>query len=149
MSNVSTVYDNIITKIGTTISTYTRIPNPYEPSENPSLFMRKGYGVGFGAGRNTNRMVCDKVSISRAFTILLMNEVLTTEMNVSSRGSFEKSLLEDQFLLIQAFENDLTLSGACVKIAYSDDTGIQYVEGGSEKFILVETTFEVEYFESI
>lgn len=149
MSRVSDLYEKMITKIEATLTSYTRMPNPYEPSENPSLFMRQGFAVGFGPALNTERMVCDKVTIQRTMNVLLVIQVLSTEMNSSGRAAFEKTIMDDAFSLIKAFENDVDLTGSTTTIKFEGDSGIQYVEGDSEKYLFLETNFNVEYFENL
>lgn len=149
MSRISDIHDQMISTIESTLTGYMRLPNPYEPSENTSLYLRRGFAVGFGSATNTERMICEKVTIGRTMTVVLINEILTTETNSASRGSFEKLLMEDVFTLIKTFENDVDLSGTTTRIKYSNDSGIQYVESESERYILVEINFSLEYFENL
>jgi hypothetical protein len=149
MRNVLAAYYNLINKIEATLTSYTRIPNPYETSENPSLFLRKGYGLGFSNGENTNRQICDKFSVRRSFTLVLINQVFSTEMNSSGRASFERSLMEDHYAIINAIEKDVNLGGKVSQVSYQNDSGIDYVENDTEKFILISSTFDIEYLETI
>lgn len=149
MSLVADIYDKLHVIMSTELSTYTRIPNAYEPNENPELFLRKGYGIGYGAGTNTNRQICDKFSIRRTYTIVLINQVYSTMTNSSSRGTFESSLMNDQKTLINAIENDITLTGSCINARFVGDSGIEYVDGDSNKYILIESSFDIEYLETI
>jgi hypothetical protein len=148
MSTIQTIYDNLISEIESALSSYTRIPNPYEPNENPSLFLRKGFGCGISSGQNSFRQICNKVSVSRYFNVVLTNEVMTTTMNSAARGEFERGLMNDQYVLINALD-DSNLSGTAIKVQYTSDNGIEYVKGDTEKYIFIETIFEIEYFETI
>lgn len=148
-TKITTIYNNLISRIESTLTTYTRIPNPYAPEENPELFLRKGYGIGIGSAENSRRLICGYFSINRNFSILLINQILTTDSNSSSRGDFERLLMEDHYSLINALEVDNNLGGAAVKTNFTADSGIQFVAGEMGKYILCELTFEVEYLEPI
>lgn len=148
-TKITSVYNRIITDVEAALTSYTRIPNPYAPEENPELFLRKGYGVGVGPAENTRRLICGYFSVKRNFSVLLINQILTTDTNSSSRGDFERLLLEDQYTLINALENDNNLGGDAIKTFFINDSGIQFVSGEMGKYILCETVFEVEYLEPI
>lgn len=148
-TKITTIYDNLVTKLSTVLPAYVRIPNPYSPEENPELFLRKGYGIGIGTGENTRRLICGFFSINRTFNIILINQILTTDTNSNVRGSFERDLMEDHYTIVNALEVDNNLSGAAVKTIFSADSGIQFVEGEMGKYVMCEITFEVEYLEPI
>lgn len=148
-TNITGIYNRLITDIEATLTSYTRIPNPYAPEENPELFLRKGYGIGIGTADNTRRLICGFFSVKRNFSIMLINQILTTDSNSSSRGDFERLLMEDQYSLLNALELDNTLSGNAVSTMFSADSGIQFISGEMGKYIICETTFEIEYLEPI
>ena len=148
-TKITSIYNNLITLVESTLASYTRIPNPYAPDENPELFLRKGYGVGVGPAENTRRVICGFLSVNRSFSILLINQILTTDTNSASRGDFERLLLEDQYSLINALEVDNNLSGNAVKVMFANDSGIQFISGEKGKYILLEIQFDIEYLEQI
>lgn len=148
-TKITAIYDRLITDIEATLTTYTRIPNPYAADQNPELFLRKGYGLGIGPAENTRRLICGFFSINRIFTIILVNQILTTDTNSSSRGTFERDMMEDHYSLINALEVDNNLGGNAVKTMFTSDSGIQFVEGDMGKYVMCEITLEVEYLEPI
>lgn len=148
-TKITTIYDNLVLRVQATLPSYFRIPNPYAPDENPELFLRKGFGVGIGPGENTRRLVCGFFSITRTFTIILINQVLTTDSNSTDRGNFERDLMEDHYSLLNALEVDNNLGGAAVRLNFTNDSGIQFVEGDYGKYTLCEISFDVEYLEPI
>lgn len=148
-TKITAIYDRLIVDIEAAISGYTRIPNPYEADQNPELFLRKGYGLGIGPAENTRRMVCAYFSMKRIFTIVLINQILTTDMNSTARGNCERDMMEDHYSLIKYLEGDNNLGGNAVKTIFTDDSGIQFVEGEIGKYVMCEINIEVEYLESI
>jgi len=147
MSKVSTIYDNFVSLISTTLTDFTQLPNAYEAVENPSLFLRKGFGLAIGPASNTGRLLGQTVTIAREFNLLLIQEVLTTTTNTSSRTAMEKTLMENLFKIIDAVEVDKTLNGVAIKVKYINDNGIEFAESDRNKYLLTEAIFEVEYLE--
>jgi len=148
-TKITSIYNQLITEIETKLSSYTRIPNPYAPEENPELFLRKGYGIGIGTALNTRRLVCGYFSIKRNFSIMLINQLFSTDTNSSSRGDFERLMMEDQYQIINALEANNTLSGSAVSTLFASDSGIQFISGEIGKYVICETIFEIEYLEPI
>lgn len=149
MTQISTIYDAIDTLIQTQLTTYTRIPNPYDPPENASLLLRRGYGIGVADGANTERQVGCSLSIARIFQILLINQITTTDHNMSARETIEKNLMEDQYKIVKAFEQNPSLSASTMKVKYISDTGLEFLETDDQKYFIVTTAFEAEYLETI
>lgn len=148
MSSVSDIYDAYITFIEANLSSYSRIPDPYDPDKNASLFLNKGYGLGFGPATNTNRELKPRMSFGRQFFVILVNRITASELSGSSRGTQEKLLLEDSFTLIKAIESDDTFGGAGTQLTkYLSDTGIDFFGGKKAKYYSIEISFETEYFE--
>lgn len=148
-TNITAIYNRLITDIETALSTYVRIPNPYAPEENPELFLRKGYGIGIGPAENTRRYICGFYSLKRSFSVLLINKIEATDSNSSARGSIEITMIEDHKSLMDALESDNNLNGNAVSVMFTNDSGIQFVQGDIGKYVLCELTFEVEYLEPI
>lgn len=148
MSEISTLYDAWISKIETSLSSYTRIPDPYDPEANSTLLLTKGYGLGMGPATNVERFAAPKMSIRREFFVVLTNRITATESDSSGRGSLEKSLMEDHYTLVKAIEGEPTLNGAAQVSRYVSDGGIEFLSGQRAKHFLLEIVFESEYFES-
>lgn len=148
-TKVSSVYDALVTLIGTTLSSYTKIMNPYIPEDNAEIFMVKGYGVGFGAATNTERLLACKLSVLRNFKVVLINQVVVTDHDELGHAALEKSILEDSIKILSALETDTTLNGNAVKSKYVTDSGIEFLEGDRTKYLLLEIDVEIEYFENL
>jgi len=149
MTQVSTVYDALETLIEGELSGYGKLPNPYDPENNSGLLLDKGYGIAFGPGVNTERYVNCKITIERVFSIPLVNVVVATENDTDRHATLEKTIQEDAFKIIKALENDSRLGGAAVKARYSDDSGVLFLEGDREKYLLQQLEVAVEYFEDL
>lgn len=149
MTQISTVHDNLVTLISTTLSDYTQIPNPYIPEESAGIFIEKGFGVAFGDGSNSNRTLDRRHSVIRNFIIALINQVAVTDHNVSGRTTLTKSLLEDEIKIISALEKEPTLTGAAARSTWTSDTGITFLEADRARYYLLEMNIEVEYFEDL
>jgi hypothetical protein len=149
LTQISDIQDAIVALIAAELPSYFGIPNPYEVDANANLFLQKGYGVGFGPAVNSNRKICGKVSIERSFTIILTNQLTAAITDFAGVSAVSKQLFEDQFKLIKAIENDVNLSGAAAKALYTGDGGLEFVIAGEAKYFLIESQWDVEYFESL
>jgi hypothetical protein len=147
-TKLSNVYDGLITLIGTALPAYTKIPNPYEPSNNASLLLTKGFGLGFSTASNTKRQICRIDSTSRNFVVVLINRVTATDHDTTAHATLEKSLLEDLETIKLALANDITLGGKAAKAEWQDDSGIEYLENDRAQYLSVQSTIGVEYFDT-
>lgn len=148
-SKLTPIYADLIAKIESILPAYYRIPNPYSAETNSFQLMKKGYGLAIGPGDNTERNLGCKLSIRRTFTLILVNQVTTTDNHASVRGGLEVSLMEDLYLIIAALETDPDLSQNVIAYKYIADTGIELLQAENQKarFYGVEATLECEYTE--
>lgn len=149
MSNFSTLYDAIVTRIETVLPNHTRFPNPYKVEENSETLLRQGWGVALNGASNTNRELSCRVSIRRDFTVSISRKFYALESNVDNKESVEKQLIEDMILLIQDFYDNTALPGALGIVGYQSDAGINYVFTAKDNFLVLPITFSVESFETI
>lgn len=148
-SNITTIYDQLSSKLAAVLTNYKQLANPYETMENPSIIATKAFGIAFGGGTNSNRLTGCQLSITREMTIPLINIVSSLEMDNTKLASTEKSLLEDALLVIRFLESQEFLNASVSRLAYISDTGIAYNDTGRGFFVVTEITAEVEYFENI
>lgn len=149
MSSISTIFDNFTTLCETALSSYTRIPNPYLLEETNQLYLNKGLAIGFGPGVRDDLHLGCKISYQREFSVVLFNLVTTTDHNTTARVVLEKALLEDFITLREAVANDYTLSQSCIKIEYTDDSGIAFDSAETLKFMSMQINFNCVYEENI
>lgn len=146
-TKISDIYDALDTLISTALTGYIRLPDPYNTTDNPELYLRKSYGIAFSDDTNTNRKTGCNISISQDFVIPLINAVYTTDTNSTAHASTEKALLEDKFKVIKALELDNDLGGKAMKAAYVGSSAISYLEGDRDKYIFTELLLSIEYLE--
>ena len=149
MSEVSTVYDALITRIEAVLTGHFRLSNPYKLEENPSTFLRIGYGVGIGSGTNTRRPMAGCISIERSFPVSITRRYAALETNASAKATTEKQLMEDMFLLIKDFHENTSLTNGNRVVRFDSDNGINYVETETDRFMYVTGIISIEYFENL
>lgn len=149
MTKISDIYDNLVTAVDTALTGYDQISNPYTPEDNSELFMEKGFGIAFGPGENSERQLACRLSVKRTFDVILINLCGTTENNLADVESFQKTMHEDQLLIIKALEKDSDLSNTSAQLKFVDDRGLEFLETTDNKFFILQSTFMVEYFENI
>lgn len=153
MSIVSDIYDAWIDLIESTLTSYSRIYNPLDTNDAPSIIRDKGYAFIPTTGENTTRNISCSSSYQRSFEILLVNQITAVQSNVSSWDSLIKSIHEDVHTLFKAIEksdilNDVTIGLGKSKVL--SDSGLEY-DGSQEKskFFQISIQVETEFFESI
>lgn len=155
MSNISTALDAIKAKLETIFPEnqgYIQITNPYNLADNADQMRDKGWGVAVGAGSDTNRNLGCKLSIARSITVVLCRMSEGLELNTVNKEGATKALLEDHFTLVKEITNDVTLQNATsgiTKFVYNNDGGIEFVENAGERFFVINSVFDLEYFESL
>ena len=145
MSNVSDIYDGLITIVQTVLPDYTQLPDAYFTSGNNDIDMISGFSLGFGEGSNTKREFCRSISIERTFNLRLTRLRAVTDEDVSGRSTEEKQIMDDLFLVADELNKTTTVSGHDITINYETDTGIVLTE--DEQHLTINATIVVEYFE--
>ncbi len=148
MTKIETIREEIITLIAANLPDYTRIPNPYDPTDNTYLLLRKAYGVAIGPGRDTRRFIDCHVTWERIFTIILVNQIMTTDNNVDLRSAHEIELLNYHDVLRKKIWLNSTLNQNAIQATITDDQGISFLDAGTQKFFGLEMTLLVEYLEN-
>lgn len=148
-TNISTIHDAIVTKIQTFLTDYLQLPNPYIIEENPSTYLKKGFGVAVGPGERTNRVIGCQVSWQRTFNVILVNYVTTTDSNTTVRETLSKGLLEDHFTVLSEFEKAASLSGVAIDAIVQSDTGITYTKIDGAPYYVMEIDLTCEYLEDL
>jgi len=150
MSVISTVYDTVDTHLGTLFSgTHKKFYDPRELGVNDTYALGRGYGFYLGPGNNTNRNISCKLSVQRELVVSLSIINRGTAKDISIRQTAEKQLLEDHFTLIKSFEQDPTLEDLLAKLIYSGDNGIENVFTDRNNYLVIESSFDIEYFENL
>lgn len=148
MSILSSTLDAMISKMGTLFPQHTRLPNPYSLDQNPEPYLAEGFGILLGSG-SENRVAQSSVGIKRRISVVQTRSFIAVDSDPTVKEATEKLLIEDQMTLLKDLEQDLTLGGVVLNIAYASDGGIQSVYSNQKQFLKIETQFSVIYIESI
>lgn len=149
MSNVTTAFDNLATRIQTILPNHVRLTNPYSLDQNSEQFLDQGWGLGFGSDSNSNRLQSCQLSLTQSFIVPITRKYFATEFGVENKATMEKNLMEDRFLLIKDLEKDTTLNGGDINVRYIGSSGIQTVFSGRDVFLSIVLQFDVEIFEDL
>lgn len=153
MSKISQIHDQLVSIVAGLLPTYKKLPNPYFIQDNNELFLTKGFGIGVGAGNRTDRMLSCQFSWQRQFNIVLTHLVSTTDSNTTQRESIVKSMLEDHTLVIEAIEKNVQLNGSttglCIRAEALSDSGIQFLEGATGRYFMIEIDVITEYLKDL
>jgi hypothetical protein len=147
MTKATDIFDALVTKVSTTLPTYTQLPESYVIEENPEQFMNKGFAVAFQSETNDEYHATNLLNLDREFSVILVNKIAATINNRTLKSTLEKALVDDGYALVKACYNDLTLGQVATVVSYVGSTGIEYVTAanGTERFISVILTFSVKY----
>ena len=104
MSNISTVYDTVLTTLGTLLPSKTRIPNGYDITENNIHYFRDGYGLKLGSAAPLESEYCN-FRLENEFTVVLTKEVYKTDSQTSQTDTAVKALREEVVTLQKDFLN--------------------------------------------
>lgn len=149
-TNITTIRSRLEALLGAVLSGYALLPNAYELATAPNIYLAKGYGIMLGAAVNSKRQVGCQVSIRREISIVLTKEVGATSTDDATREASEVTLLEDQWLMINALEQETPLTGTTGITTYVSDNGIELLTSAEEgRFLMVVTKFTCEYFENL
>ena len=149
MSKISTILDNLRTRVSTVLPTHKQLPFNREIEENDTLFLSKGYAIAVGPGSNTNRNLSCRLSIARTAIITVTRAHFGVDRDITVRNTLEKDLLEDQFLIIDDLEKDPSLESVVAQIKYESDNGIEEVFVDTGHFLKIETVYSFEYLETL
>ena len=152
MSLLTDIIDAIDARLAVVFPNHNLLSDPYTIQNNTELCLKQAYGLAIGAGLNTNRQVgCDIVTVKRDIVVTLTENFITRELDQSTKEATVKSLIEDQLLLIKEFEKDpsiqYSLSNRVTDFLFVSDLGIQPIFAGRGDFLMVQSTFSLEFFE--
>ena len=150
MSKITDIYDNLRTLTATALTGYIELPEVYSLGANPSVLLNKAYAIGYGSETNDQRYICNILTLSRSFQILLVNKLTTTINNTDQRRALEKAVIDDGYTLIKALMNDITLSEVAVDARYQGQSGIEYLtdDNGTEQFLTINLDVSIAYQET-
>ena len=149
MSKVSTIHENMLTRIGAILTSHVRLSNPYKIEENPEILLKQGYGIAIGSANKIRGDLNNYRRFEREFTGSITRKFAAKENDGASKATTEKQILEDAFLVAKDFELDTTLNETAITTDFVSDGGIEYVAREKDNFLMVRATFAVQYFENL
>lgn len=149
MSKITTVYDGIVTALGTLYPAKTRIPNAIDLEDNIEGLVRNGYGLKIDGSNVVPHEFCN-VSNEYNFVVVLTHEVIRTDSQHEQMDTAMKSLFEDAHTVEKDFYN-------VDKIGLSDIEKIDLGGVGTpesfiikrKKFLAVDVSFLIQIRETL
>lgn len=143
MSNISTVYDAILTRLGSLFPTKTRMPNAYSEIDNAEHLFRDAYGLRYD-GDSLAIQEFNAISSDHNFTVIFYREAVRVENEFATLDVVVKNLLEDASITKKDFyEVDGIGTTAAKKITPSSTSGITQVYSDKNNFFKIEIPFTI------
>ena len=149
MSKVSSIYDALISSLDTLFpsgSSYQRIYNAYDLTDNPEHVLRKGYGLQFES--STINVTGDEFgSYAKAATITISfaREVIRQKFQVENMDENVKAVMEDVHTITSSWSDPSNIDENIEDVTPSGDSGVEFVRGEKQNFISVAVTFEIKF----
>jgi hypothetical protein len=149
-SKITTIYNAIVTELGTIFPSKTRIPNAYDLENNPFNMLVDGYGLRIDDS-SLYRPVLRTSGQARSFTVIITRQVVRTDTNATIIDTEAKAILEDANTLILSMEDSdqINANSSIDRIDFSGSSGIELLGASRSQFISVEVTFNVQYKETL
>lgn len=147
MTEISTIYDGLVTRLAALLPNHKRLTDPYNLDNNSTTFLNQGWGLAVGQGENTERQVSCQSSVRRTFQVPITRHYAATAHAVTAKATVEKLLLEDlQIIYDDAQENGLNVAN--LTLAVTDD-GITEVFAEESPYLSVTVIVSVEYLRNL
>jgi hypothetical protein len=150
MSKITTVYDGILTSLGTIFSEKTRIFDAYDLPSNPEHVIRDGYGIRKGGTDFGSAEFCS-FRDDHGFTIVLTREVIRHDSELTPVDDQVKALLEDAFEVRERFYrfDKLGLPSDIENVTLGSVGAVETFIGGSNKFFSITADFVFQVRENL
>lgn len=141
MSAISDLYDALDTMLVGLYATptYRKLANPYVLNENDTLSLSRGWGFKIGeqtaANLTLGRYEQLEVNIEVIQTIVHRG----TDRDITIRQTNEKTLLEDQFLLVNYLRQNTALFAKLWKLDYVSTSGLEFVFTEQQNYFTITT----------
>lgn len=147
MSVATTIFDNLIALVDSSLSGYTELPDRITTEANPDRMLTKGFAVAYGGEDNEKRILCNIATLERSFSVILSNAIISTEHDTDRRKTLEKNIIEDAYTFIKALMNDITLGGVAIDASYESQSAIEYLvdKDDNDNFLVLSLEIAVKY----
>lgn len=143
MSNVTTIYNTILSELAKLYKNKTRIPNAYSLVDNNKNFLTDGYGLVIGDASYEEFEFCNFV-VNRTITIVLTKEMFRVDSATSETDDVSIKLLEDIYELQSLFYSydELGIQENILKIDIGSVTGVESFFNDKQNFISMSASFQ-------
>jgi hypothetical protein len=149
MSRISSIHDAMITRLDALFPNHRRLPDAYQVDRNPSRFLDQGYAVTIGAASNRGGLLSQQMQVTREMSVVLTRKSVSLESDAAKYAADQLTLMEDQLLLIKDMETDTTVNTTAAMVEFTSDSGITSIGDRSSPHLVIETQFQVTYFEDL
>lgn len=151
MSNISTVYDQILSVLAVLFPDKKEIPIPDELIKNDIPHLNNGYGVVIGPALPEEFEFNQYMEV-RQIAIVFTERVDTLRSDASKAKTVKKNILEDEVTLKKDFLNNdqISIASNIQNIEWVNSSEISLIPGMPEEIILTSSiTFEFKISETI
>lgn len=143
MSNVTTIYNTILSELAKLYKNKTRIPNAYSLVDNNKNFLTDGYGLVIGDASYEEFEFCNFV-VNRTITVVLTKEMFRVDSATSETDDVSIKLLEDIYELQSLFYSydELGIQENILKIDIGSVTGVESFFNDKQNFISMSASFQ-------
>lgn len=146
MTTISSIRDYISSAIASQLTGSVELPDPYDLTQNPSLYLRHGYGVAIGPDANPETDL-SKMWYEQVFSVPLTIESYSVENATARVIDSQKELLENRHKVRKILESNQGMGGLSSKVSYLASSGIQLLVSGDLRFLTITLDFAVLYSE--
>lgn len=146
MTIIGDSYTALVNIIKNTLSSWYRLTDPNDISNNFDAFLRQGWSLIADSSQNVDRYLCSISTWNRTYMLTLSVEAFGTNSDDDLYDDSVKKLLEAINLVCIAIESDQTIavSGGNVIARVTNDSGVLPVSREDKKFIMCELKIDVE-----
>jgi len=145
MSNISDIYDKILSKMETLYPNHTRIPRAESLPDNIDKLLTKGYGLKFNSMIRVEHEF-QNIAFEFEFGAVFTREIISHDVDTDPKDTGYKEILEDIVTFGKNFY-DVTLLGISDKIENIDivsSTGVETVLTDNYRYWSSEVSFTVQ-----
>ena len=150
MSNVTTIYNTLLTSLASLFSSRTRIANPYSIEDNTVIFLKKGYGLKIGSSSVGEGEFCTYV-YDLNVSVTLTNQVVKLESSTDAHDDPVKELLEASNTLQDAWldGNQIGIESSISKVDFNGTSEVNFVNAGKNNFVTMDVSFIIQIREDL
>lgn len=147
---IMAIQDALDALVAATVPTYIKLSDATDITDNPNIYLEKGFATSIGGAVRETRELCNGIFINRSMTLILTNSY-DPNLDADSRRDAEQALMQDQVSILLALNADRQLGGNCTDVVYSSDNGIEYIvdQEYNKQYIGIVTEINIQYVERV